>query len=229
MKNNKKISFGISKKTDGQMILSDDPGPFLNRKKFFNKKNIDIKNVVLAKLNHGNSVKVVNKNSRGKIINSVDALISGDRQVCLSVTVGDCLPILFYDDKNQIIGIAHSGWRGTLSNISFAVIKKMEENFKSNPKNIKIFIGPHIKKCHFEIKKDLIDKFKIYNKYIIYRDDKIFVDLEKIIVAQLLEVGVLKNNISISGICTYCNKNYFSFRRDRPEKVASQIAYIMLN
>lgn len=229
MKNNKKISFGISKKTDGQMILSDDPGPFLNRKKFFNKKNIDIKNVVSAKLNHENSVKVVNKNSRGKIINSVDALISGDRQVCLSVTVGDCLPILFYDDKNQIIGIAHSGWRGTLSNISSAVIKKMEENFKSNPKNIKIFIGPHIKKCHFEIKEDLIDKFKIYNKYIIYRDDKIFVDLEKIIVAQLLEVGVLKNNISISGICTYCNKNYFSFRRDRPEKVVSQIAYIMLN
>lgn len=229
MKNNKKISFGISKKTDGQMILSDDPGPFLNRKKFFNKKNIDIKNVVSAKLNHKNSVKVVNKSSRGKIINSVDALISGDRQVCLSVTVGDCLPILFYDDKNQIIGIAHSGWRGTLSNISSAVIKKMEENFKSNPKNIKIFIGPHIKKCHFEIKEDLIDKFKIYNKYIIYRDDKIFVDLEKIIVAQLLEVGVLKNNISISGICTYCNKNYFSFRRDRPEKVVSQIAYIMLN
>lgn len=229
MKNNKKISFGISKKTDGQMILSDDPGPFLNRKKFFNKKNIDIKNVVSAKLNHENSVKVVNKNSRGKIINSVDALISGDRQVCLSVTVGDCLPILFYDDKNQIIGIAHSGWRGTLSNISSAVIKKMEENFKSNPKNIKIFIGPHIKKCHLEIKEDLIDKFKIYNKYIIYRDDKIFVDLEKIIVAQLLEVGVLKNNISISGICTYCNKNYFSFRRDRPEKVVSQIAYIMLN
>lgn len=229
MKNNKKISFGFSNKADGQMILNGGSSSLLNRKKFFNKKNIDIENIVSAKLNHGNKVKVVDINFRRKIIDSVDGLITEDRQVCLSVTVSDCVPILFYDNRNQIIGIAHAGWRGVLSNITSIVITKMKKKFKSNPKDIEIYIGPHIKKCHFEIKEDIVDKFKTYNKHVLCRDNKIFVDLEKIIITQLSGLGVPKNNINISSICTYCNKNYFSFRRDNLGKVVSQVAYIMLN
>ncbi len=228
MKNSRKVSFGFSKKRDGQMILKDNVDSFLNREIFFNKKGIDLQNVVSTKLDHGSKVKVVTKKDGGKVINLVDGLITVDKRTCLTVTISDCAPILFYDYKNGVIGITHAGWKGALKNIASVIIDKMNKKFNSEFENIEIYIGPHIKKCHFEIRDNVIDQFKEYKKHILNKDNKIFVDLEGIIIEQLLGAGVIRKNISVSRDCTYCNSNYFSFRRDNFGKVVSQIAYIML-
>ena len=64
--------------------------------------------------------------------------------------------------------------------------------FNSQPKNIKVSIGPSIQICCYEV-------------------DGKFLDLPKIIVAQLLDCGVKRENIEVSEICTKCNSNYFSY------------------
>lgn len=229
MKNDKEVCFGFSKKIDGQMILGSGDQAFLNRAKFFKKKGIELENIVSAKLDHGKKVRVVTKKDGGRIIDSVDGLITRDKDLCLTVTISDCLPSLFYDCKNKVIGITHVGWRGVVKNINSVLVSKMIKEFGSDSKNIKVYIGPHIKKCHFEIKEDIVDKFKKYKNCILYKNNKIFIDLEKIVVEQLVRNGVLKNNISISKDCTYCNDNYFSFRRDGFGKVVSQVAYIVMH
>jgi len=44
---------------------------------------------------------------------------------------------------------------------------------------------------------------------------------------QLIQAGVLKENILDSGICTCCHKDYFSFRRDA-SKAGRMISLMML-
>lgn len=223
------MNFGISKKIDGQMKLQENGSSFNNRKIFFNSLNINIKNVVSTELAHGVLVERVNEKDAGKIFKATDGLITNVKDICLTVTVSDCLPIFFYDYKNKAIGIAHAGWRGVVGGIVNVLLKKMKDEFGSDLNEIEIYIGPHIKKCHFEIKNDIVGEFKDYSEFLIYRDKKIFVNLEEIVRMQLIKAGAGEENIKISLDCTYCNEDFFSYRRDKPDLVVSQIAYITLS
>ncbi len=85
----------------------------------------------------------------------------------------------------------HSGWRGTYEQIVISTINKMKENYGTNPKNIIVSIGPHIKECCYEVSWDLINKFKenkMYNDHNI--NNKRNLNMEKCILAQLSYIGL---------------------------------------
>jgi polyphenol oxidase len=223
-KNN--IIFGLSKKKDGQMILRADEEGVRNRLKYFSSLGIDAESIISAGIIHDNNVAIVSSNNKEKIIKKSDGLITDMKNICLTVTVSDCLPIFIYDKK--IIGIAHASWKCIIKNIVRNMAEKIKNNYNSNEKELMVFIGPHIKKCHFEIKEDVLDKFSKYPEFIIEKKSKYFVDLEGIVKKQFILAGLSADNITISSECTYCNKGYFSFRRDKPKKVTSQVAYIYI-
>lgn len=174
---------------------------------------------------HDINIAVVGEKDRGQIILNTDGLITDKQNIFLTVTVGDCVPIYFFDEKKKIIGLAHAGWRGVVKNISKALIEKMVSEFGLKPEDISAYIGPHLQKCHFEIKEDILLQFE--NEFILKENGIIKVDLLSMIKQQLLSLGVKSENISSSDECTYCNKEkYFSYRRDKPEKTESMITYI---
>ncbi|MCK5062243.1 peptidoglycan editing factor PgeF [Candidatus Parcubacteria bacterium] len=230
---NKNLVCGISKKDDGSMKLlgnNFDDHVLENRKKFFTQLNIDSKRIVSAGLQHGNNIKIVGQQHAGQFIQNTDGLITNKKNLFLTVTVADCLPIYFYDFKKEVIGIAHAGWQGIVKNIVNKTIQVMTDVYKSGPGNILVYIGPHIQKCHFEIKNEAIKKLNKYSKYFVIKNNKkIFVDLSKIVKEQLLNENVSDNNIEVSRECTYClNNKYFSYRRDKPKNIKAMIAYIGL-
>ena len=82
----------------------------------------------------------------------------------LQINTADCIPIFMYDPLCEIMGIVHSGWRGTNKEI---ILNALNIFFKkgSKAKNIKIVLGPSIRKCCFEVKEDVSSLFN--NKYVI--------------------------------------------------------------
>ena len=46
-----------------------------------------------------------------------DAIVTKIRGLALGVVTADCVPIILYDAKNQIIACIHAGWKGALSGI----------------------------------------------------------------------------------------------------------------
>ena len=98
----------------------------------------------------------------------------------------------------------------------------------SNITNIKIKIGPHIKKCHFEVKSNTLDQFQKYQESISNIKNRIYIDLSKIIENQILDFGLQKSQISTSNICTYCDESFYSYRREGRELPESQVAYITM-
>lgn len=223
--NFKNVKFGISEKKDGSMKPNFEDG-WENLNGYF--KNLNINKFILAGQEHGNKVAIVDNDQQNRILDGVDGLITQVKNLFLGVTVADCIPIYFYDFEKEVIGLAHAGWRGVHKNIVHELTEKMVETFKSKPQNIAIYIGPHLRECHFEVREDVESLFKDYKEFIIKRDGKIFINLQGVIKEQLKKEGVNEKNIEGRGECTFDESKYFSFRRDKPQNVESMIAYIGL-
>jgi YfiH family protein len=211
----------VSTKEDGTMKFNGnllcDRDVRKNREKFLENYGIEEKLTVMADLVHGNNIKVVSVKEAGKAVEKIDGLITADKNLFLTITVADCLPIFIFDWKKGIIGLVHAGWRGLAKNILSSAVKKMAENFESSPEDILAAIGPGISRCHFEVKQDVLEKFKDFlPEVLLERNKKSFLDLKKIAKIQLINLGLKEENIETSPECAFClSDKYFSFRRDK--------------
>src|SRR5688572_1436575 len=64
---------------------------------------------------HKTRIVHVTKETAKEELMETDALITDVEGVCIAVMSADCVPILLYDQKNNVVGAVHSGWRGTRS------------------------------------------------------------------------------------------------------------------
>ncbi len=228
------IVVAVSKKEDGTMKLVGDSvrdkDIIKNRERFLERLEIDEKLTIKADLVHGNNVEVVFVKEAGTTIKEIDGLITSDRNLFLTITVADCLPIFIYDPEKEIVGLIHGGWRSLAGNILASAIGMMIKNFGSLTKDILIGIGPGISQCHFEVKKDVLARFKSFlSEASIHRDGKTFLNLKRIAKVQLINLGLKGENIEISPECTFClSEKYFSFRKDKPKIAETMIAVIGL-
>ncbi len=219
----------MSKKEDGNMKLFSSNFE-LNRKKYLEKIGLKCENLVSAKLEHDNKVKII-KDNKEKFIEYADGLLTSKKNVILNVTSADCLPIFLFDPIKKVIGILHCGWRSVSKGIIEKALNKMESNFESDLKNIQVGIGPGIQKCHFEVKKDFREKFEGCEKFILNKNEKKFFNLTRMVIEKFIFIGIKKNNIEIDWRCTYCEDELYSYRRDGVDKegnVQAMIAGIKL-
>lgn len=222
------IVYGFSNKDDGSMrVTAGDPKEYAenkkNREMFFERGGIGVSQVVTADLRHSAKVVVVEKNDAGGTVQETDGLVTTVKDLFLSVTSADCIPLYLFDGSG-VVGIAHAGWRGVVRGIITNIVSVMIEN-GAKKETILAGIGPGIQKCHFEIQNNVLGHFKQYQDAVIRHDGKIFVDLPAIIACQLDVLGIPLAQIDISDQCTCCiEQEYFSYRRDKVLNVMA--AYI---
>lgn len=222
------IKYHMSLRADGNMKLANnrldnDDIPH-NRIKFLEKHSIDSHNVISADLEHNNTVRVVTVADLGKVIPKCDGLITFEKNLFLSVTVADCLPIVIFHPGKEILCLLHAGWRGLESKIIDKALTTLQGTYKIDSAELLVGIGPAIGPCHYEVNTDLAEKFSQYPNVAIERDSKVFLDLKKIAQKQLMELGILPRNITTSDICTYCQSDtYFSHRKDQSNPVQAMM------
>lgn len=157
-----------------------------------------------------------------------DGLITDKRGLVLCTSYADCVPLYFADAAGRGIGLAHSGWRGTVERIGAKTVAAMEEQFGCPPSDLTAVIGPSICPDCYEISQDVADAFKEQftkvqaESFLTAGECKDSQDepgrkyrlnlweANKII---LSEAGLRPENIHIAGLCTCCNPNIlFSHR-----------------
>ena len=90
------------------------------------KMNISRKQLKLMYQTHSRKVTIINNKNKNLIKFRSDAIITKIKGICLGVVTADCVPIILFDKKNQIIGCIHAGWKGAFSGIIENTLKKFK-------------------------------------------------------------------------------------------------------
>lgn len=171
------------------------------------KDEFNADEVIYLKQIHSNSVLKYSKNSSSVKDEEGDAIITNEKNVIIGAFTADCVPIILVDEEAGAIAAIHSGWRGTFESITLETIKKMKKEFNVSVENIKAYIGPHIRKCCYEVsedlKKDFLNKKKTIEKEELFNGKNL--NLEACIIDDLKKAGVIEDNINSINLCTYCS------------------------
>lgn len=224
-------SLGLDKnyrtfKADGTELPAEDFEKNMNNYKTICEANeMNYKNIVKAKQAHTDNVvniEILNKNNKIDTIEPSDGLITNKNNIILATTNADCILLLFFDPVKKVIANTHSGWKGTLQEISVKTVNKMVSDYGCATQDIIVCMLPSIRKCHFEVDKEVYQMFynqfeKLGNidEFITKNGDKWNIDTVYINKKILEQAGILPQNIEDSKICSVCNKNIVhSFRAE---------------
>lgn len=188
--------------------------------------NLPKENIASVKQVHGKNIKIIDSETDSfKKLSELEAdgLITNLPNVLLATYHADCVPVYFFDKTKKIIGLAHAGWKGTFKNISAKMISTMKSIYDSNIEDILVAIGPSIGPCCYEVREDLdkqfISKYNRFQNILVREKNKIFLDLWRVNYLQVKEMGVPKQNIILSNICTSCKVDkLYSYRKEKGTK-----------
>ena len=215
-------------------------------------KCIDIKLNKMVKPNqaHTDKIQIVEKHILEnepdfnlEVYDKTDGLITNKKDIALATTNADCILLLFFDPVNKVIANVHSGWRGTIQRISVKTVQKMVNKFNCKPENIICCICPSIRKCHFEVREDVMELFeekfersidlsKIIEKqkseFNSSTEEKWNIDTIELNRIMLIKEGLRPDNIVDSKICTVCNSDKLHSYRVEKENFGLETAIISL-
>jgi len=174
-----------------------------------------------------------------------DGMVTDTPGLLLAVQTADCLPIIVADRKRRAVGVFHAGWRGTVKRIVEKGVGEMRKHFGSDPRDLVVAIGPGIRGCCYEVGEEVRTRFEAQFAYAgsLFREVKesdpvrekypllfltarapghsewpvkLFLDLVEANRRQLLDAGVLAQNIDAMAPCTACHTELlFSFRGEK--------------
>ncbi len=154
-------------------------------------------------------------------IQGADAMITDARGLYLLALSADCPPLLFYDPVRQAIGLAHSGWKGTVGRIAANVVGEMSRCFGSIPSDLVVAIGPGIGPCCYAIGQNVVDAvganfcgaWEGTSPLLEMRQGSVYFNLWGAIHRTLIDTGVSPERISVENVCTACNSDIFFSHR----------------
>jgi YfiH family protein len=202
--------------------VGDDWGRVLeNRRRSFSAVGRRLDSIHDVWQVHSANVVVANQPRADSDLVQADVLVSDNPHVTLFMRFADCVPILLYDPKRQIVGLAHAGWLGTVRGVATAVVQAMVEIYGSKPRDILAGIGPAIGQEHYPIGPEVVaqirDAFGSHaNRHLRVLNGAPHFDLWSANRELLERQGV--GSVEVAELCTACHmEDWYSHRGERGE------------
>jgi hypothetical protein len=183
--------------------------------------NLEKGQIATINQTHSDAVFVHNEECRASESDEgFDAHITNNSGIAIGVVTADCVPVLIVDKSKRVVAAVHAGWRGAAKRIVQKTVKKMFDNFGSKPENMIAGIGPSIGQCCYEVDEKVIEPMKkgfdYLNRFSIQKkENKWHIDLQLINREQLIETGLMQDNINVVNLCTSCHSDlFYSYRKD---------------
>ena len=192
--------------------VGDDPLDVrANRMKVAALIGAHVDDVVSMDAVHGNAVAIVTSTSTSPVA-QVDAMVTSTPQRALLVVGADCSPVVLGDSEAGVIGVAHSGWRGIVSDVSAEVVAAMC-SLGATPEGIHAVVGPSVCGQCYQVDQDRFDAAVAVapESGVMHPDGTLGLDIRLGVLAQLRACGV---HVSTWGGCTFEDARLFSYRRD---------------
>ncbi len=235
---------GVSEGIYSSMNLSftrgdDQTAVFENFKRFCAAIGTKVDDVVVSAQEHHTVVISVTKDDCGRGVTrdrgytDVDGLMTNEPGVVLCTQYADCVPLLFVDPVRRVVATSHSGWKGTVAQIGAVTVRRMQEVFGCDPKDILVGIAPSIGPCCFEVDRPVYDAFAElpFADDTVLHDDhngKFHIDLWEVNRRILLSAGILAEHITVTDLCTKCHADTFWSHRVTGGERGSLAAFISI-
>ncbi len=151
---------------------------------------------------------------------SADGLVTNEPGLMLCSMESDCPPVFLLDPVQKAIGMVHSGWKGTVGQISAVAVRKMAETYGTRPADLLVAFGPCICRDCYEVGEDLrlpfADCYSETELQKLFRpkvNGKYTLDLLLAIRLTLLREGVPDGQIFDTAACTFHETTFYSHRR----------------
>jgi len=199
--------------------VGDDPAAVAeNNRRVLGALGYRREQAATAWLVHGNAVAVITRDDLGQDPQRVDAIVTRERGLPLSMRFADCVPVVFYDPTQRAIGVAHAGWRGVVVDVAGATVQTMVDAFGCDPRRMWAGIGPAISVEKYEVGPEVVDQVAAACP----RGTRLaqsggngrpHLDLIAAVTAQLQAAGI--GAIEVSGLCTASHTHeWFSHRAE---------------
>ena len=198
--------------------------------------------LVFSDQQHQTRIRKVTKEDAGKGIakkldyDCIDGLVTNEPGLCLTTFYADCVPLFFYDPKQKVIALAHSGWRGTVGKIGAKMVALMERDYQCMAQDILVAVGPSICQDCYEVSQDVYDEFatafspmQMNQIFVAKENEKYQLDLWKANEILLMAAGIVREHLAITDICTCCNPDLLFSHRATNGMRGNLAAFMMLS
>ncbi|MDL2226858.1 polyphenol oxidase family protein [Deltaproteobacteria bacterium OttesenSCG-928-M10] len=138
-----------------------------------------------------------------------DAMIAPEAGVGLLIKIADCQGVILYDPVSRVLGLVHSGWRGSVQNILGRTVEAMAA-CGVRPADILAAVSPSLGPCCAEFRNYRTELPASFEEFMTAPDHFDFWAISR---RQLIESGLTPRNVETAGICTKCSPEFFSYRR----------------
>lgn len=202
--------------------VGDDPAHvWENRRRYLAALGLDAERICTIRQVHGTEIVRAFRRDAGRgardyadALADADAVVTNDSGVTLLLCYADCVPVLLYDPVHNATGLVHAGWKGTVQRIAAKTVERMGEEFGTSPSEVLAGIGPSIGAGCYTVGAEVAERFRTEfsahaAELVRVQDEEIHLDLWAANSIQLVEAGVLADNIDRADICTSCDRSFF--------------------
>lgn len=209
------LLFQTSSKADGNMsfMYGNVNEVRENRKRFLNRFGNNIEDCVVMEAEHKDGITHVGTTDKNTVIKT-EAFITNEKGVILFLLTGDCFPVCFYDPVQQVVALAHLGWKPTDKYLAKKVVQEFVRKYDSNVLDIQVYLGPGIHKESYVFTNPVQKHSKGWSEFITeLPNGDCHIDLIGHITRQLYDESIPPDNISISPVDTCSSSEYWSYYR----------------
>lgn len=170
-----------------------------------------------------------------KPFTDVDGLITDVPEAVLITSFADCVPLYFLDPVRHVIGLSHSGWRGTVNRMGAVTIERMKKVYGCKPEDILACVGPSICRNCYEVGQEVAEEFQASfpeaeSNVILQKNTsgRYQLDLWKANELILMHAGILKEHMAVTNVCTCCNHELLFSHRYTKGKRGNLCAFLSL-
>lgn len=205
---------------DAEMILQ-------NRQQLAHNLEVPLTHFVCANQTHSDRFHKVTTEDIGRgatdlqtAIPNTDALYTYEPNTVLLSFTADCVPVLFYHETNGLIGAVHSGWQGTVKEITLKLFEHLQQDEQCELDKVHVQIGMALSQEKFEVDEDVYLKFKAlgYSDEFMYfnsKTNKYHINNQQVVKKQCELAGIPSHQIAVDSTCTFIAEDGFSYRQDR--------------
>ncbi|MCL2137422.1 MAG: polyphenol oxidase family protein [Coriobacteriia bacterium] len=171
-------------------------------------------------LKHGTDVVLIDGTAQADLKPAADAAIINCSGRAVAFTTADCVPIIV-SSPSAVLAV-HAGWRGIAGGIIELAIERLSEATALQPGTFHAWVGPSIDQANYEID-DQTGQLLLARPAVARHRDLCLVqnrighclaDLPKMAEVIMLEAGLHRGNIVVTGLSTYERNELHSARRD---------------